>query len=491
MAKKINRRDFLRAGTITAGAGLLAACAPQVVTPQTVEVTKNVEVTKIVEATKIVESTVEVIKEVAPKDPWITGLVSPDLEGEFNMVSWEGEGEMRKWLLHIGKFFSKYYPKVKWNLDWGIDWNNYWSKVTTQIAGGSPIELMWMHDSKVHAFSKRNLLVPLDPWLASAPAPGWPDHFYKSQVESFIDNGKQMAFPYDWAPGIFYVNTDLIEQAGFKVPDENTTWDQIMEMARKITKNPTDPKTGVWGLGNIPTDWTGGLYWIVKEFGGDYWTPDLAKSMVADPKTIEALTFVRDIYYKDKVAPSPATIAGLGLDGETAFASGKIAMHYALNDASFRMNEAIAGKFKWTVAPTPTGKAGRFQFSGGSAFAIPTSSRQKDLAYELIRFVLANPDNLPTTAVMGGALVANMDYAEFGLPPKSSGIQDAFRHAAIEMGKKNPCMPNYHAKYLDWETTVWPLMGPIWNGEVLGDITETVKKVDAGTQTILDDLAKM
>jgi multiple sugar transport system substrate-binding protein len=491
MTKKLNRRDFLKVGSI-AGAGILGACAPQIVT-QTVEVIKNVEVTKEVQVveTQMVEVTKEVVKEVAPADPWVTGLIAPDIAGEFNMVSWEGEGEMRKWLLHIGKFFTTYYPKVKWNLDWGIDWNNYWSKITTQIASGTPIEMMWMHDSKIHAFATRNLLVPMDDWLTKYPAPGWPDHFYKSQVDSFMHNGKQYSFPYDWAPGMFYVNTELIESAGFKVPDENTTWDQILEMATKISKNQNDPKTAIYGLGNVPTSWTGGLYWILKEFGGDYWTSDLKTATISDPKTVEGITFVRDLMWKQKVAPSAAAITGLGLDMETAFASGRIALQYDLNDVSFRINEAIAGKFKWTVCPTPTGPAGRFQFSGGSAFAIPTSSRQKDMAYELTRFVLANPDNLPTTAVMGGALVANMDYAEFGLPPKSTGIQDAFRHAAIEMGKKNPCMPNYHAKYLDWETTVWPLMDPIWNGEANGDITPIITKVQEGTQKILDELAAM
>jgi len=497
MNKKLNRRDFLKIGSIATGAGILGACAPQIVTQtvaQTVEVPVTqqvqVEVTKEVMATQLVEVTKEVIKEVAPADPWLTGLVKPDVTGDFYMVSWEGEGEMRKWLLHIGKFFSKYYPKIKWNLDWGVSWGDYWSKIVTQLAGGAAIDMMWMHDSKVHSFARRNLLVPMDDWLAKYPRPGWPDHFYPSQVQSFVDNGKQMAFPYDWAPGIFYINNDLIEKAGFKVPDENTTWDQIMQMAQKISKNTNDPKTAIWGLGNIPTTWTGGLYWIVKEFGGDFWTPDLKTATITDPKTIQALQLVADQVWKYKVAPSSATIVGIGLDMETAFASGRIAMHYGLNDVSFRINEGIAGKFKWTVAPTPTGPAGRFQFSGGSAFCIPYTSRQKDMAYELITFVLANPDNLPTTAVMGGALVSNMDYAEYGLPPKSLGIDDAFRHAAIEMGKKNPCMPNYHAKYLDWETTVWPLFDPVWNGEK-PDISTLAPQVQDGTQKILDDLAKM
>jgi multiple sugar transport system substrate-binding protein len=463
---KYSRRDFVKVGTGLVGAALLSACAPTP-TPQVVE--------------KVVE--------VAAQDPWLTSLVKSDATGDFRIMSWEGEGEMRKWLLHIGKFFSKYYPNIKWNLDWGISWDDYWTKLPTLMAGGSPIEMVWMHDSKVHTFAAREFLLPLDDLLTAYPAPGWPDHFYKSQVESFVHNGKQYAFPYDWAPGGFYVNVDLFDQAGLKIPDENTTWDEIREIARKISKDTDDPKKAVWGLGGIDPGWTGGIYWIIKEFGGDYWTADLTKSMLNEPKTVEALQFLRDLVWKYNVHPSAASIQGLGLDYEMAFASGKIAMHYGLNDISFRINEGIAGKFKWTVAPTPTGPAGRFQFSGGSAFAIPKTSTQKDMAYELIRFVLANPDNLPTTAVMGGALVANKDFAEFGLPPASLGISDAFRHAFIEMGSKNPCMPNYHAKYLEWEQSVWATdMGPVWIGEQ-ADVAAAAKAASDGTQKILESLA--
>ena len=178
----------------------------------------------------------------------------------------------------------------------------------------------------------------------------------------------------------------------------------------------------------------------------------------------------------------------MGLESEFAFVSGLIGLHYGLNDLSFRFGEAIGDKFRWTVAPTPTVPAGRFQFSGGSAFSIPKTCRQPDMAYELIRFVLANPDNLPTTAVMGGALVGNMDFAEFGLPPESTGIQDAFRHAFIEMGAKNPCYPNYHSQYNEWEYSVYgPAFGSLWAGE-LEDASVACKAADEGTQKILDSL---
>src|SRR5436305_1383511 len=51
--KKISRRDFIRAAGITAGAGLLAACAPQVVT-QVVNQTQVVVQTQVVPQTAVV-----------------------------------------------------------------------------------------------------------------------------------------------------------------------------------------------------------------------------------------------------------------------------------------------------------------------------------------------------------------------------------------------------------------------------------------------------
>jgi multiple sugar transport system substrate-binding protein len=425
-------------------------------------------------------------KIVSAQDPWLTGEVSPDTSGPFRMMSWEGEGEMRKWLLHTKRFFDKYYPNMEWNNDWGLSWDEYWTKLSTLLAGGSPLEMVWMHDSRLHVFADRELLLPLDDYLANYPAPGWPDHFYPSQVEAFQHNGKQYAFPYDWAPGGWYVNLDILEEAGVDVPTEDWTWDQTLEAALKMKE------AGYWGISGFTgaTGWAGGLYWIIKCFGGDFWDESLTESKMADPATVAGFQFLRDCMWKHEVSPTAAALSGIGMSEELAFASGRIGLHYGLNDVSFRFGEAIGDKFKWTVAPTPTGPAGRFQFSGGSAWCIPKTSTQPDMAYELIRWVLANPDNLPTTAVMGGALVGNMDFWEFGMPPESTGITEAFKHAFYEMGKENPCYPNYHIKYQEWEQSVFTkCIDPLFVGEV-ADAAEACQCAHEGTQEILDSLPK-
>jgi multiple sugar transport system substrate-binding protein len=467
--RKLSRRDFLKIGAGVAGAGILTACAPEVVTQvvkETIEVEKEVEVPVEVE----VEVTKEVVTEVevAAPDPWLTGQVPPTESGVFRITGWEGEGEMRKWLLHIDRFFNKYYPNMEVDVNWGVPWGDYWTTLPAQIAGGGEIEMIWMHDSRTHVFGTMGLMLPLDEYLDTYTPPDWPDRYYPSQVDAFKHEGVQYAIPYDWAPGGFYVNLDMIEEAGVSVPDENTTWDELLEMALKMTKDTDgDGVMDQWGLGGIPQGWSGGAYWIVKSFGGDYWDEGLTESKFLEQGTIDVMQFIADLLWEHKVHPSADLLEGVGMGAELAFASGLIGVHYALNDVSFRMNEAIGGAFEWTVAPTPTGPAGRFQFSGGSAWAIPVTSTQPDMAYELITWVLCNPDNLPTTAVMGGSFVGHMDFYEFGLPPAATGVdQEAYKHAFYDLGKRDPCYPNYHAMYQEWEGTVWvPCFDPMWIGE--------------------------
>ena len=464
----VSRRDFLRIGAGVAGLGVMAACTTVPAAPAT-------------------EPTAAAAVESGEIDPWLTGNVPRDTGGPFRMMSWEGEGEMRKWLLHIGNFFEQYYPEVEWEVDWGVAWNEYWTKLPTLLAGGAPLEMVWMHDSRLQTFSTRDLLLPMDDWLSVYTPPGWPDEFYPSQVAAFQYEGKQFAFPYDWAPGGWYVNMDMWEEAGLgDLPTEDWTWEQTLEAAKAMTKDVDgDGAMDQWGLGNVPTTWSGGAYWVVKSFGGDFWDETLTHSKMAEPGTIEAMQFIADLMWDSQVMPSASLVQGLGMDMELAFASGKIGLHYGLNDVSFRFGEAIGDAFKWNVAPTPTGPAGRFQFSGGSAFAIPATCEQPDMAYELTTWVLANPENLPTTAVMGGALVGNMNFAEFGLPPEESGVREAFAHAFVEMGAKHPCYPNYHKDYQEWESTVYQVcLDPLWVGEER-NAAVACECADEGTQKIL------
>src|SRR3954462_5726507 len=53
---------------------------------------------------------------------WVTGKVASDISAPFAYSSWEGEEEMRKWLLHFDNIFKTNYPNVKVQGDWGVEW---------------------------------------------------------------------------------------------------------------------------------------------------------------------------------------------------------------------------------------------------------------------------------------------------------------------------------------------------------------------------------
>ena len=89
----LTRREWLRmmgaAGTVAG----LAACAPPA-------------------APAAEEGAAEVLV-----DRWTTGLVDPDISGTFRIISWEGEGEIDKFIPYIEGFFEERYPNMEVEID--------------------------------------------------------------------------------------------------------------------------------------------------------------------------------------------------------------------------------------------------------------------------------------------------------------------------------------------------------------------------------------
>lgn len=399
---------------------------------------------------------------------WVSGDIPSDLSVPFNFTGWEGPGEVEKWTVSFDEFFSQNYPQVQQVGNTGVAWPEYWTTLPAQLAGGAEIDMVWMHDTRVQTFANNGWLTPLDDYLAKFPIPGWPEKYVPSQVAAFNYQGKQYAIPYDWAPGGFYVNVDLFKAEGLEIPTEDWTWEQVLEAAQKLTKDTDgDGQIDQWGISNLASVGTGPgvLYWVIKSFGGDYWNEDISESRMNDPNTCAAMQFLGDLIWEHQVMPTADAITATGFGPELLFANGNVAIHFALNDTASRFAELIADQFEWTPAPTPTGPAGRFQFVGGSAFAIPTTATQPELAYELIRYTLANPNVLPRTAEMGSAYTSHLDYTDFVLP-QDSPIRDAYEHTFAELGNRDGIVPQYHPKFLEWETSVFiSVFDRLWTGE--------------------------
>ncbi len=377
-----------------------------------------------------------------PKTEWTMGVVDPEISGKFKIMSWESEFQFKKWNIVINKFFNNYYSNMEVQVDWGISFANYNIKLPILLAGGNPPDLIWIHDTRAKSLANLNLLQPLDSFIENFKPLGWPEDFYQSQLQSFSLNNIQYGIPYDWAPGGFYVNLNLYKDIDYPLPDENWTFDDVLNVAIKLTKNNSQ-----YGINFIPETNAGYVYWIVKSFGGEWFNKNLTESRFDMPETIEAFQWLCDLRWKHKVSPLPDTIQGR----PQPFLEGNVAIDFNLGAPAF--SDLLEGKFDYTVVPTPKGPAGRFQFVGGSALGIPRNAKNKYISYELIRFMLSNPENLKLISQMGRMFVSRISLYEYGLPTGDIAKKlTNYKHVFFDLGKRDGIPVPYFSKYQEWES---------------------------------------
>jgi multiple sugar transport system substrate-binding protein len=432
--KKMNRRDFLKLSSTAAAGALLSACVAQpAAAPQVVEKVVTVEVEK------------EVVKEVevAAADPWLTGMVPPDQSGSFKIMSWEDEGEMRKFLLHIDRFFNNYYPNMEPEIEWGIPWGDYWTKLPTLMAAGTPPDMAWQHISRGEVFPSKGWSVDLTDYINQYPPDGWPDDWWEGSVDALMYQGKVYGLPYDWASDGIYVNRDIMDKITDYPVNSDWTWQDLREMAKQATSE--GPDGTIFGA-KLNTG-SSRLNVISLAFGGFLFNEDQTEAGFDHPATIEAAQYLWDMRWKDQSMATPEQEQAAGISGEAAFVTGRVAMHQALNDNAFRFDEVIGDQFSWGLYPIPQGPEGRFVSVGNSGWFIPTGSGYPDMAYELMRYALSNPDLLPTTGTMGSSFVGRKSFWKWGLPQG-------------EMAEK---IPNYQEVFVDIPGAAQTLF-PNWPG---------------------------
>src|SRR5262249_37813786 len=103
---------------------------------------------------------------------------------------------------------------------------------------------------------------------------------------------------------------------------------------------------------------------------------------LAEPPSVEAITFLHDLVYRDRVAPTPAELESM--PGQ-AFRTGHIAM--VMNGSWMLKALEDAPDLHYGVAPLPRGPHGRATIANGVANSISAKSAHPDEAWDLVRFL--------------------------------------------------------------------------------------------------------
>ncbi len=284
-------------------------------------------------------------------------------------------------------------------------YTGYDSKILTRIAGGAAPDIIATEVDYFVTFASKGVLENLAPY-AAADTEFSKDAFFPSIRDRFSVNGDLYAVPRDVAPFacVFY-NKKLFDEAGLAYPTDDWTWDDLLRIARALTKQDESGRTVQYGF--YGWAWQNFVYGNGGGLVDNVTNPTVTK--INDPKTIQGLQFYSDLVNLYKVMPAPVALANLGMGIDLMFASGRLGMFLS---GIWETPGLRRYNFDWDVVMFPKNAEGERAFgSGGSGYAILKSSKNKKEAWEVIK-ALTGPEGQRELARRGLAQPSLIEVAK-------------------------------------------------------------------------------
>ena len=212
--------------------------------------------------------------------------------------------------------YAQQHPNVSIDFQ-TLSWPDVFAKLDTLLAGGTPPELVIMHVTEMPEYGNRAALQPVDDWFARKLLPK--DDFSQIVMEKATWNGKVQGVPLDIHDYNSYASVDMLRQAGFDASKPPIGQD-FMDMAQKLSHDPTDPAKATFGTANFGSFGSMALLW---QYGGDVLSADGTTVTFGDQPALDGMQMLNDLIYKYHVYPQPGVkYSNLRVLGRVAYYTG-------------------------------------------------------------------------------------------------------------------------------------------------------------------------
>ena len=279
------------------------------------------------------------------------------------------------------------------------------TRFLVSVAGGTPPDVIFFDRYAVAEWAARGGFEPLDGFIARdfGSVDAFASRFYSPCWEEGKYKGKVYGIPNSVDNRALFYNKDMLKAAGLvdrngePVPPRN--WDELKDYAVKLTRY--DDKGNMEVVGFAPNYGNSWLYMFGWMAGGQFMSPDGTRCMLNDDGVRRGLTYMKDVYdcvggYR-KVRAFQAGFQGNELD---PFIQGKVAMK--IDGVWVLSGLAIYGRdLNFGVAPNPLpdseiqrcrseGREPMLSWSGGWAYAIPSTAKNKEAGWQFIKFLTSD-----------------------------------------------------------------------------------------------------
>jgi len=157
--------------------------------------------------------------------------------------------------------FEKANPDVKVEFQNTASGDDYYQKLTVMAAGGTLPDVFYMRGgSGDMRYYKKNVAYNLDELVERDKEEIDFSDFLESQLPELRYGGHYRALPYDYSTLGIYYNKSLFDEAGVAYPTGDWTWEDVLEIAKKLSKDDAKGRRIQWGMANLPN--VAGLQWI-------------------------------------------------------------------------------------------------------------------------------------------------------------------------------------------------------------------------------------
>ncbi len=346
---------------------------------------------------------------------------------------WDGNWQEAVWP-EVEAIWNEEHPDIKIEAEFQADLAN--DKYMLALKNGTAPDVLSCALDWVTTFGNAGLLAPLDEYVAKDSLDV--NQFVKGANDASTVNGKLYGLPFRSETYVMFYNKDILSAAGYQTPP--ATWDEVKGAAAACTNGD------VYGYGLCGTNYSNFSFQYItmlRSSGGDILNADNTASTLGSDVAIQTAQL-----YKDLAAYAPASLLeNDNIANRTLFASGKIAMYLSgIYDLAEIVKANPDLNFACTMVPTANG-AERNTILGGWSVAVAESSKEKEAAWEFVKF-LSRPDiaAIYTNTFTGTAEVAARytDYPEEIIKPNADALQYANALPAVEniVGIRQAIMDN-------------------------------------------------
>jgi len=268
---------------------------------------------------------------------------------------------------------------------------NYFQKIHLLFASNTAPDVIFINNLYLPLYANAGVLEDLTNYEELEY-----NKYFPKSIEAMKFKGKIYALPRDVSNLVFFYNKDLFKKLKVDYPAKDWTLDDLLNKAKKLTTKET------FGISFEEKP----LYYLpyMLYYGGwgvndsaDYFSSDVLNKS-ANKKGLE---FYADLRRKYHVAPKKEEIGSATM--AQMFLQGKIGMYLSGRWLVPKFRQEA--KFDWDVVEFP-----KTMFMDGSGWAIAKSSKNKEQALKLIKF-LASKDNSQKFAQSGLIVPARVDSA--------------------------------------------------------------------------------